>query len=766
MMIDGSVIAASGWVPSFGRCRPDKRSALARGWVQAFRVEQHRSGSRASLLSALVGSLIGLAAGPSALAQTPPKPSDAGSDQGIVAAGVSVTAKPQAPATTRPALAPLAELEAQAKWDEAVELLRSLIANPGSDRATAAVAQWRLGECYLLMDKPEQAVAELEKVARQYPSEAATINSARLTMIDALVALGKRPEATALARQLVTDAAAGKLSDTQAAWAKAKLGRLLRQTEEEGEAITMLKAIKGLKLADPAPGFEASVALGEIYDSTGWSAEALAEVEPVVADPRADDRMRNAARVVVMNVHQFKRRLDEAIRLADGIIADHAAGKASRLQLGRALDIKGRALRRRNEFDKARAAYRQLIEAVGDAPYPYPKPEGLSYAVVGLVETVRACREEIATLKPEEKNRRDRLEAQAVEWLRAAFERAKAAGASPDQLDGLRLPIAEEFRNLGMSDRAVAWLRMGIEDPARFSEADKKLAERIGSYLNASAAEAWYEYLLDPAPHPDPTQAVAEACFGVVPPRPSSATVDSAFDRLFWLASLRDSQKRYDDAIAIYVQARTAATGPRDRARALTALAQCYLRSRAGDTRTLEEQQNRLGLAREAADQAAELWRGVVRAGTGPETHAPIESAIETYMRVMSFDRALSWAESVVREADARTTPSKAAFARFQLARVYAAHRRWQDAARSAEDVYREFAPTDRPDVFTVCALAMLQAAAFYAQAGDRTRAMAALDDLEAKWGHRMLSGEKTIRDVVAGERKRIMGPVDRGGAN
>jgi hypothetical protein len=66
-----------------------------------------------------------------------------------------------------------AQLMSQGKLEECVQTLNSVIAKGQDDAPGAALALCRLGECYLLSDRPEQAVAELEKVASQYPAETA-----------------------------------------------------------------------------------------------------------------------------------------------------------------------------------------------------------------------------------------------------------------------------------------------------------------------------------------------------------------------------------------------------------------------------------------------------------------------------------------------------------------------------------------------------------------------------------------------------------------
>jgi len=501
-----------------------------------------------------------------------------------------------------------AQLKSQGKFDEAIQALSTVIARGQADPAGAALALCRLGECYVAMNMPEKARVELEKVAATYPQETVYVNWARIVTMNALVNGWRLNDAIALCQPVLTDHAAGKATDKQAAWALIWKGRALMAQKRFAEARDPLHMAASWAESKDLPelGYEASFALGE---------------------------------------------------------ACRKAGDATK-----------------------------------------------------------------------DRDESGRLHMQALEAYRDAFDFAEAGKLGGDKLDYARLQLASEMRHLGMRDKAVAWLRMGIEDPAKLSETDKLLVERLASFLEPAGAEAWYQYLVDPATRPDPTQAAVQAELKTTPSKPSVPAPENTFQRLYWLARLYETQERLQLAAETYSAACGSTESSAARVGALSRMARCYWLLSvcgAGDCVTWSAR------AVQAASDILPHALAVVRNDAASEAHGAIEATVTTSIRVMRCADALTSAEACLDEAEHTGDASKIAFATYMRVQALAANGRYAAAALATEALYARFGTSQQSDVQEICAFALTQGIECYRRAGDSTAAWRLLGELEVRWSGR-----------------------------
>jgi len=623
-----------------------------------------------------------------------------------------------------------AALKAQGKYSECIQTLRTVVSRAQEDRAAGALAQCRLGECYLAMALPVRAEAELKKVTADFPEQADAIAWSRVALIDAYAFQGKPEAALAVFEQIQQAHAAGQATDKQFAWASVKAGDILARQGRTADAWAVLDPVTKLGLADVGPKVavgvklcEMLIAQGRLYDA----AERLADLIETAKDKYPGQC--NWARVRLAEVWEQTGRHGKAIQVAEEVVADHAAGRASDEQVARALLWKARALMSQGQFEPAIEAL-QIARAVGTQSAP------VAYEVLfTLGEAYRRWGDQ-------DKAHSGPRHVEALGYYQAALAKAQQAKLGEELQDRARLQVGSEMRHLGMRERGIAWLRMGIEDPAILDGTDRLLAERLASFLTASEREAWAKYLLSPKDKPDPTAGFVQAEFKTGVPQPSQATVQDAWQRYHWLGRLYEQQERYPEAIEAYQRADATAQTAQEHARALCRLARCQ---RHGGARAE---------ALATADRAADFWLIAIREGTPQDAHEAIDKALQLYWRLGEFDKPFALAQRFVAMIDAEKEPSKAVFAEYMLVGAYISKRRFAEAGQHGEAVCAKFSKYGDADIRWICAKT-LQAAFFgYYYAGDMDAASRVVDQLESLQGERFAKHITGFREDIERHRQ------------
>jgi tetratricopeptide (TPR) repeat protein len=281
------------------------------------------------------------------------------------------------------------------------------------------------------------------------------------------------------------------------------------------------------------------------------------------------------------------------------------------------------------------------------------------------------------------------------------------------------------MRHLGMRTRAIAWLRMGIEDPAKLSETDELLASRLAEFLGPEEAEAWRQYLVDPVRLSDPTADYVAAEFGSLPPQPLNLIVEGSARRRLWLAKLYRKERRTDEARALCEQALLDAATPAEKGELLTLLADCRRTQR--DDAYLE-----------TAHQAVEQWLEAIRTAERPgDAHYAIHMAAGTYARVGCPKHAVGVLERLRDAYPPDEAPDRAAVIRFRLMIEYKHNDRYEDAKAEAREFLTLF--LDRPfgpGHETLCTYTFLHLAYTHARQGDLPAAFDFLDQAEDRFSN------------------------------
>jgi len=560
-------------------------------------------------------------------------------------------------------LAQAEQLRFQLKWDEAIALLREVVARQQEDRASAAKAQARIGKYLLDKGKAEEARPELNLVLDAFGDVGEAVFWARVHLIDVMLAGNELTQAEAWATQLADDVT---LSPQQRAWGQVKLAEV-----------------------DLAQGFQ-DIALRKFSEVVG-------AVGGETAEPH------NWARVRLAELATQNWSPDKALAIADAIVADHGVGRASDQQVVWALLWKGRALTNKGQSEAAVESL-SMAHAVAHGRYPDLAYEG----EMELGETYRKAN------KHEE----------ALPHYQAAFSIASKAGLPESSLDRARLQVGSELRHLGMKERGLAWLRSGIEDPARLTGMDELLSRRAVSFMQPEEAESWLAFMADPTGQPDPLQAYVVNEFGRGVPSPTAASPAAVSRAKYWLGRLYVAEKAWPKAIAAFEEALAAADTDGARGQALTWL-----------TISLNKQGD-ASAAMLTVEKAAEAWRSVIATtDRDGDAHYAIDMLTFSFEYNGWLNGMYDALERLVVELSVDSQPSRACFARFRLMDEYAEHGRPGRAVRLGEESFYLFC--DRPFGYGhrhLCFRIGGLLRKLYEKAGDPAKAAAITSEMKSRW--------------------------------
>lgn len=682
------------------------------------------------------------------------------------------------------------QFRAQNKWEEALDVLRGVVDRASEDRRAAAEAQYRIGHYLLDMALPEQAEEELGEVIVTFSDQADLVGGARLMRLYAILFQGRDAEAIDAAWVLVQDEGVGLGARASGYVLLVSAYRRQDAFEEALSALDELDKIES-RPETLTPKAQGRLARGEILLQKADHALATAVLEGLADDTaHYDPQIRNWARIRLAEVLTHESKFAEAHAACEAVLTDHATGRANDEQAGWALMWKARARMFANE-----------VSALADAPEPalvaaalalesgHPTLAYAAYYLLGEIyarlsaEADRLVKEgqgiyaasPVASIV--EDTRREQnyvhegeggpLMVQAMEHYRAAMELAGQFNLGHDEDARARHQCASLMRHLGMRDRAIATLRVGIRDPSQLSDAEGHLASAIGSYLEGADAEAWYLYLSNPAAHHDPTEQHVVSFFETTPGGPSSTVLSDLSGRHLRLAQFYQRAENYDEARTWFESALSLASSARRQGEALYGMV-ISLSSQADQLR-----QNRvpaavddlLAVAAGYAPLVENAWVAAARDGTPEDMHDAIKQILFAYRAahapgeaVAAGKRFLASLQEASQSADVAWRVQYA-YAEYMLTMAMAWNRCYSEAINAALDLDQKYASSDHPLMQEVRAFALLVAAGCHAYLNQPTQGLLLLDQLEARAPGRYAEGIQEFRGLL--ERPRSEDVID-----
>lgn len=631
--------------------------------------------------------------------------------------GESATAQGADPASASVSeqLAQAEAYRAEAKWGDALAVLRQAAARRAEDPASAALAQLRLGMYLNEMAKPTEAEVELRKVQADFPQQTGAVGASKVHLIDALALQDRTREALAAAKTLTSEA--GALPEHQA-WGRVKLAQLLRKEDRIREILEQLDVLDGLPWSPEltSPKVQGGLVRGEVLIQMGRWKDAVAALDTTVhRSLTADPATCNWARVRMIQALVYDWSPTKAVEAAGLVIADHAAGKAVNEQAAWALIWKGRAESLAKDYTGA-AESLEMAAAVADPDYP------------ALVYEARFALGECY--------REDGQHEKALPQYQLALDWSQWAGLAEDKQDWARLQVGSELRHLGMREKGIACLRLGITDPSNLTPVDHILVERMASFMMPEEAEAWRIYLVSPRERVDPTDAMVRAKYGQEAPLPVSQIVRQASSRAYWLGQLYRQQRRYEEAISSFIEADVAAEGACERGEALKGLALTYHESASEHeiwSREVEAEAAKAA-AWQAAEDAARAWLEAARSNDAGHAHYAIEQAILTFRELGLQAEALTASDTILAQIRTQGSPSKTAFAEYMRTRALAWNNRFAEAAELAVQLDRDYQAYPDADLQETRVSALIRASAYFTWAGDPASGLGVLNTVADRY--------------------------------
>ncbi len=594
------------------------------------------------------------------------------------------------------------QLRLQGKWDEAIDKLQNVVDRRAEDDALAATAQIRIGMYYLNSERPTQAKNAFQEAIIAFPSQDEAQFEGRLHSIDALHDLGQYDDAMIAAQALLSTP---DLTANETMWARVKRAEIRLSNWERSDVMDDLT-------------------------------DALATIPGPTAEPH------NWARLRLAEIYAHDAKYPEAESACEAVLSDHAGGQATDPQAAWALIWKARwrlhsdklpALTEAPDPAKMAAAL-ALNTGHPDLAYEAHYLLGNIYARLSaqtdqLVKEDAFAGSPVASLVDETKLAQNYvnegewgpLMVEAMNHFGTAMNVAVQHGLLGEKEDVARWQYGVHMRHLGMGDRAVAVLRMGIDDPSMMTKAEARLAQTVGEFLDGDQSEAWRVYLIYPTSNPDPTATIVTAEFGEAAPGPSDPFVGRPAVRHCWLADLYLQEGRLEEALQAYQHAEGIAASVQERAQArngqLRALRQMALRASKASASSLARSYR--AQAQIIADTVRLDWLEIALTGPEGSAHHATERAVHSYgMWQMNYDALLAAEEFLQQLESANAAPSKIAFARYVNMQTLAWIGRYDEAILLSEQIDVELQETTNPVLEEIRVAALLRAAGYHARIG------------------------------------------------
>jgi tetratricopeptide (TPR) repeat protein len=584
------------------------------------------------------------------------------------------------PPPEQPALTPAeqvaraADLRAQLRWDEALGMLDGVVARAAEDRTSAATAQLRIGQYLLELKRLPEAETAFRAVAAGFADQVPIATRSRVELINVPMRQGNFDAAQAAVDSL--------LSDTQGspefqAWARLKAAEVLFTRGSMAEAEPILRQV--VQTANPA------------------------------SEPLQCARIRLAQSLAIRGLRA------SAITVAESVMVDHAAGRATDKQVAWALLCKGRALVAAGKHSDAVPVLQASLD-LARPQYPwlvYDAETLLAQALEAQALSAQAPKQDPGPSRQ-----------QSLAHAQAAYEACHLPGGELAKACEAARHVAALMEESGMGTRAAAWLRREITNPTQLKPAECPVADRVGRVLPPETAESWYRYLLAPSSATDPTASLVQAEFGAAPAAASAGTPNEMFARQTWLGCFLKGRNRMAEAKAALEQVLSLATADFQRAETLVRLARCE--------RWLNGKPAARQVAARAEEQALLMLSHAQRDG---DAHYAIDIIAAAYKECGLVDDMLGALQRQVAALSPTEHPSWACFARFSLAQEYRSNRRDALAKPLIEETLSLF--LDRPfgaGHDALCGGLLVQLALLRANERDLAGAQAAIDQIEQRW--------------------------------
>ncbi len=649
--------------------------------------------------------------------------------RGSVFAALAVLSAPLFAQDPRALLEEASKLKDRGDWKACLETLESVLERAAEDPASAALARCRRGECYLAMAKPSEAEEEFSKVSQDFPEETEAVLWAAVGLIAARHFQGKLDEALAAYREVERAFAEGRATPLQKAWASFQAGCVAISKGEPERALRLLGEVRHLPLQDRGPLAQADLKRAEVHIGRSEFLAAVPILREVLEEA-ASPEVRAWAGIRLAEALYQSGAYSASLEAAERVVAAGTSSEAKGELAARALAWKAKASLALGRFAEAGAA----LEAAAALEALEPKT-----AFETLLEAARVhgawSDEEFARSSEGRKWRT--LGEKAFERAFQALRLAEERGFGEAERDRARLEAATALERLGERERALAWLRAGIQDPARLAQTDREIAERIGRMLEPQAAREWYDYLLSPAARPDPTARYVLAEFAKAPSAPSASSVAERLPWLYAKAERERGARNFEEALRLYSEADSAARTAWEKALACDGLVQTY-QALAIAAAEEAEQRGLLEAAKAAAERGVEHCLEVVLEGTASEAHRATEFAAGLYQSLGLREEAIRVLERIAEEVPLEADPSKHAFARFLLLRTYPTI--WKPLPWLVDyglKLWREIERSPQADVLEIAAATLSYTASYACHAGDKKTAEELRALLRARWPER-----------------------------
>jgi tetratricopeptide (TPR) repeat protein len=567
------------------------------------------------------------------------------------------------------------------RWSQAIVTLEQVVDRRAEDEALAATAQILIGRYYLESNRPAQAGAAFQDAIDQFPSQNEAQFKGRLFTIDARRALGQFDQAMAAAADLLSHPG---LTAEEMTWTAVK---------------------------------RAEVGLTAMYFGKGPRAPVINELNQLLAGNTGDtSEPHNWARIRLSELLYHDRRFDQSIIEAEKVVADFNQAKATDEQASWALFWKGCC---QIDAGSPEQAVTTLQSAYGLASGKHPYiacTSGLRLAMA---------------------HRASQHHSAALTGFTTALNDAIGHNLEESLQDQARLEVGTAFDDLNMRNRAIAWLRKGIEDPSEMDETDGQLADQIAGYMTGPEKEAWRLYLVSPVDRDDPTSPYVESEFNEQPSHASNANVTRASIRLCWLGDFYLEQKQYDQAIQAYQDAMASAATAEDRTRSgigqLRAMRRLAFRLyyKTGDRRTARQ------LEEQAATLTASLmpdWIEIVLTGSVGDAHYAVEQAAHSYGMWQRNSEALSAVEQIIQQLElADAEDVRMGFARYIKMQVLAWLEMHHEAIVLSEQIDADYQGSGNPVLENIRVSAMIRASRYYAKVGQAEQGESILNSIRSE---------------------------------
>ncbi|MGQ9591136.1 MAG: hypothetical protein ACUVYA_12680 [Planctomycetota bacterium] len=618
------------------------------------------------------------------------------------------------PEDSRALLEQASKLKEAGDWHACLETLQAVVDRAAEDRASAALARCRRGECYLAMARPAEAEEEFSKVGKDFPEETETVLWAAVGLVSARHFQGKFDEALRAYEEVDRAWAEGRATAIQKAWATFQAGCVAISKRDPDRALRLFAQVRTLPLSDRGPVVQADLKRAEVHIGRAEYALAVPILRAVLEEP-ASPEVRTWARIRLAEALHQSYQYSASGEEAEKVLAEKDSGAVTDEQLAWGAIWKAKSTSPFWGVTEDRTPANVLEEALALPDVP----PALRFEV--LMELGRFL--EVAG---------------ELEKARDAYGRALEAALEkklPERReDYARLRLAGGLAELERKDEALAVLRMGLRDPNPPESSDREIARRIHDLLEGDERLEWREYLAVPDFRPDPTARAVSAVYAVQAPPVEAAGEKLRYESLLWGVEGGFSGEDASTLEAAY-QALEGAPGDEERARVLAKITELEVR-RAKEARSSEEKKEAETCMRKAAKDLAAVCARLVRDGAAGTAHWASVQAIEGCKKANVPLEAIRFAREAVAALDPERELAKYAFLKLHLLGLidtYTQKTDYAELAAEARAVWEACRGKADATIENLGDSALMFTVYYLEHAGDKTAARDLLEEFEAR---------------------------------